>query len=70
MEGDDTKDTDSDGQPDYLDLDSDSDGIDDMTEGRQDADNDGQPNYIDTDRHTYVYMYIRTCNMYISLNRM
>lgn len=42
-------DADGDGIPDYLDSDSDNDGITDAIEGRKDSDNDGLPNFIDKD---------------------
>jgi hypothetical protein len=42
-------DTDGDGTPDYLDEDSDGDGILDIDEGGGDIDNDGIPNNQDTD---------------------
>jgi hypothetical protein len=42
-------DTDNDGTPDYLDTDSDDDGINDAVEGTADVDADGQPNYRDLD---------------------
>jgi hypothetical protein len=42
-------DTDEDGTPDYLDTDSDGDGISDSIEGVEDIDNDGKPNFQDTD---------------------
>ncbi len=42
-------DADADGIPDYLDSDSDNDGISDAIEGRRDSDNDGLPNFIDKD---------------------
>ena len=42
-------DTDGDGIPDYLDPDSDGDGILDAEEGMADADSDGIPNYLDLD---------------------
>ena len=42
-------DTDGDGTPNYLDTDSDNDGIDDSVEGTTDTDGDGIPNYLDTD---------------------
>lgn len=35
--------------PNYLDTDSDGDGIRDSVEGPEDADGDGSPNYLDTD---------------------
>ncbi|WP_118951449.1 Ig-like domain-containing protein [Taibaiella helva] len=41
--------TDGDSQPNYLDLDSDNDGIPDSTEGALDTDNDGKGNFIDID---------------------
>jgi gliding motility-associated-like protein len=44
------QDSDQDGIPDYLDLDSDNDGIKDETETDQDQDNDGIRNYRDIDR--------------------
>ena len=47
MEG--TGDPDNDGQPNYLDTDSDGDGIPDSTEGAGDADGDTIPNFIDLD---------------------
>jgi hypothetical protein len=40
-------DTDKDGKPNYLDIDSDGDGISDASEGTGDADGDGIPNYLD-----------------------
>jgi hypothetical protein len=43
------RDTDGDGTPDYLDLDSDDDTIPDSEEGLTDYDEDGIPSYIDTD---------------------
>ncbi len=42
-------DADGDGTPDYLDSDSDNDGIPDATEGRRDSDKDGLPDFIDKD---------------------
>jgi hypothetical protein len=42
-------DTDSDGDPDYQDLDSDNDGIPDEVEGPFDTDNDGLMNTVDPD---------------------
>lgn len=42
-------DTDEDNTPDYLDTDSDNDGILDSVEGTVDTDNDNIPNYRDTD---------------------
>lgn len=42
-----TGDPDGDGIPNYLDLDSDGDGIPDATEGVDDADGDGIPNCLD-----------------------
>ena len=42
-------DFDSDGLPDYLDIDSDNDGITDTVEANSDADGDGSPNYLDLD---------------------
>ncbi|WP_269009631.1 invasin domain 3-containing protein [Aquirufa ecclesiirivi] len=42
-------DTDKDGTPDYIDLDSDGDGIVDKIELTNDADKDGRPNYRDKD---------------------
>jgi gliding motility-associated-like protein len=42
-------DTDKDGIPDFLDLDSDGDGIADSLEGRGDSDGDQHPNYRDGD---------------------
>ncbi|OED44473.1 hypothetical protein AB833_01480 [Chromatiales bacterium (ex Bugula neritina AB1)] len=44
-----TTDTDRDGLPNTLDLDSDNDGIPDSVEGALDADADGIPDYIDLD---------------------
>ena len=41
--------TDVDGTPDYLDLDSDDDGIPDSVEGSIDSDNDGQADFRDLD---------------------
>ncbi|WP_412468438.1 Calx-beta domain-containing protein [Pedobacter sp. KLB.chiD] len=43
------KDADGDGIPNYLDLDSDGDGIKDSVEGTADPDGDGIPNYLDLD---------------------
>ncbi len=43
------EDLDQDGQPHYLDLDSDGDGHLDLVEGAWDADGDGVPNYLDED---------------------
>jgi hypothetical protein len=40
-------DTDMDGTPDYLDSDSDDDGLSDAVEGTDDGDNDGIPNFQD-----------------------
>eukprot|EP01047_Picozoa_sp_COSAG01_P003103 COSAG01_NODE_89_length_27311_cov_22.687061_9_plen_1079_part_00 len=42
-------DQDGDGTPNYIDTDSDNDGIDDSIEGTVDTDGDGKPNYLDTD---------------------
>ncbi|MDF5690152.1 invasin domain 3-containing protein [Aquirufa aurantiipilula] len=42
-------DTDKDGTPDYLDLDSDGDAISDKVESTGDSDKDGKPNYRDKD---------------------
>jgi gliding motility-associated-like protein len=42
-------DTDGDGMPDYMDLDSDGDGKSDEEEGLADCDGDGVVNYIDAD---------------------
>ncbi len=42
-------DTDLDSTPDYIDLDSDNDGITDLNEGQIDTDNDGIKNYRDLD---------------------
>ena len=42
-------DQDGDGVPNYLDTDSDNDGIDDSVEGSGDQDSDGVPNYLDLD---------------------
>jgi len=42
-------DSDADGTPDYLDTDSDNDGIDDLAEGVIDTDGDGIPDYLDVD---------------------
>ena len=42
-------DTDNDGTPDALDLDSDNDGHADLIEGTYDADGDGIPNHLDLD---------------------
>ena len=42
-------DIDGDGTPDYLDTDSDGDGISNEDEGEGDTDNDGVPDYLDTD---------------------
>ena len=44
-----TGDSDNDGTPDYLDTDSDGDGILDSVEGTGDTDNDGVPDYLDAD---------------------
>jgi hypothetical protein len=44
------RDQDGDGIPNYLDLDSDDDGISDVVEGSGDADLDSIPNYLDLDR--------------------
>jgi len=43
------QDVDSDGTPNYLDTDSDDDGLLDQNEGRGDHDGDGIPNYLDPD---------------------
>ena len=43
------RDTDNDKIPDYLDLDSDDDGIPDSIEGTKDSDGDKRPDYQDTD---------------------
>lgn len=42
-------DTDMDDSPDYLDPDSDNDGLPDVLEGNSDTDMDGIPDYLDTD---------------------
>jgi len=42
-------DLDLDGIPNYLDLDSDGDGLLDVNEGNVDLDADGQPAYLDFD---------------------
>ena len=42
-------DSDRDGVPDFLDPDSDGDGIDDVDEGADDPDSDGIPNHLDPD---------------------
>jgi hypothetical protein len=42
-------DSDNDGIPDFLDLDSDGDGFADALEGSKDSDSDGLPDYLDTD---------------------
>lgn len=42
-------DADGDNIPDYLDSDSDNDGLNDAVEGKGDPDNDGMPNFIDRD---------------------
>ena len=42
-------DTDADGEPDFLDADSDNDGIDDSVESTVDADSDGIPDFQDAD---------------------
>ena len=42
-------DTDGDGVPDYIDPDSDGDGIADIVEGNGDTDGDGIPDYLDND---------------------
>lgn len=42
-------DADGDNIPDYLDSDSDNDGLNDAIEGKGDPDNDGLPNFIDRD---------------------
>ena len=47
MEG--VTDFDVDGASNYLDLDSDGDGISDAEEGDIDTDNDGTPNFLDLD---------------------
>ena len=41
--------TDGDGKPNYLDLDSDGDGILDQTEGKSDPDGDSVPSFLDLD---------------------
>jgi hypothetical protein len=45
----DARDTDGDGIADYVDPDSDNDGITDKVEGTTDTDGDGKPNYVDAD---------------------
>jgi len=42
-------DNDGDGRPNYLDIDSDNDGILDSVEGKNDTDGDGVPNFLDID---------------------
>jgi hypothetical protein len=42
-------DLDRDGLANYLDLDSDGDGINDSVEGKNDIDHDGKPNFLDLD---------------------
>ena len=42
-------DEDNDGFPNFLDDDSDADGISDQVEGTRDTDMDGRPNYLDVD---------------------
>jgi hypothetical protein len=42
-------DSDRDGQPDFIDFDSDQDGILDSVESVSDTDGDGTPNYLDLD---------------------
>jgi hypothetical protein len=44
-----TSDLDGDGVPDYLDTDTDDDGIPDLVEGSGDSDGDGMPDFTDTD---------------------
>lgn len=52
-------DTDSDGTPDYLDTDSDNDGISDAIEGTGDYDSDGTPNFRDTDQvPDFIYEFV------------
>ena len=58
--------TDGDGAANYLDLDSDDDGILDQTEGKSDPDGDSVPSFLDVDsdgdggaRHTDKHA--RTC---------
>ncbi len=46
-------DSDGDGTPDVLDLDSDGDGVADKIEGLNDTDGDGTPDYIDKDSAPY-----------------
>ena len=43
------EDMDRDGAANYLDLDSDGDGISDSVEGKNDIDRDGKPNFLDLD---------------------
>lgn len=53
-----TDDTDSDGIPNYLDTDSDADGLSDALEGTADYDGDTIPNYIDPDQvDTFIYEF-------------
>ena len=44
-----TSDYDSDGLPDYLDPDSDGDGVPNGSESKGDSDTDGVPDYLDPD---------------------
>lgn len=41
------RDTDGDGAPDWMDTDSDNDGVSDQDEGTDDVDGDGTPDYVD-----------------------
>ena len=54
-------DEDKDGYPDYLDDDSDGDGISDASEGLDDPDRDGRPSYLDLDSDGWFVKLLFAC---------